>query len=65
MEKEIAGKRGHFTPEELDYVLCALLKYQAELRGRTSLMQRFANPQHMENHRAKIALGERLLEDLS
>jgi hypothetical protein len=28
-------------------------------------IERFATPEHLANHRAKIALGEKLLEDLS
>lgn len=62
---EIKGKRGLFTPEELDLLLCALLRYLTELRSRSRLMERFASPEHLEKHRAKIALGERLLEDLA
>ena len=58
-------KSAVFTPEELDYVCCALIKYQTDLRVRTKLMERFANPEHLANHRAKIALGEKLLSDLS
>jgi hypothetical protein len=54
-----------FTPEELDYVCCALIKYQTDLRARTKLMERFATPEHLANHQAKIALGEKLLDDLS
>lgn len=65
MEKQITGKRGLFTPEELDFVICALLRYQTDLRARTKLMERFAAPEHLANHQAKIALGEQLLEDLS
>jgi hypothetical protein len=62
-------KTAVFTPEELDYVCCALIKYQTDLRFRTELMERFATPEylaeHLARHRAKIALGEKLLSDLS
>jgi hypothetical protein len=58
-------KSAVFTPEELDHVCCALIKYQTDLRARTKLMERFAAPEHLANHRAKIELGEKLLSDLS
>jgi hypothetical protein len=58
-------KSAVFTCEELDHICCALIKYQTDLRARTKLMERFANPEHLANHRAKIELGEKLLEDLS
>jgi hypothetical protein len=61
----MSNKTVLFTPEELDHVCCALIKYQTDLRARTKLMERFANPEHLANHRAKIALGEKLLSDLS
>lgn len=64
MEK-ITGKRELFTPEELDLIVCALLRYSAELRSRSRLIERFADPKHVQSHKAKIALTERLLEDLS
>jgi hypothetical protein len=59
------AKSAVFTRAELDYVCCALIKYQTDLRARTKLMERFATPEHLANHRAKIALGEKLLADLS
>jgi hypothetical protein len=62
---EQEDKTAVFSAEELDYVCCALIKYQTELRTRTKLMERFAAPEHLANHRAKIALGEKLLSDLS
>jgi hypothetical protein len=65
MEKEVKGKRALFTEAELDYLLCAIIRQQTEYRSRIPLMERFANAEHLANHRAKIALGERLLEDLS
>jgi hypothetical protein len=52
-----------FTPAERDYILCALIKYGSELRSRTHLMERFASPEHLQNHRAKILLGEKILND--
>jgi hypothetical protein len=58
-------KSAVFTPEELDYVCCALIRYQSDLRARTKLVERFANPEHLANHHAKIVLGEKLLSDLS
>jgi hypothetical protein len=58
-------KTAVFSAEELDYVCCALIKYQTDLRARTKLMERFATPEHLANHQAKIALGEKLLSDLS
>jgi hypothetical protein len=61
----VSNKTVLLTPEELHHVCCALIKYQTDLRARTKLMERFANPEHLANHRAKIALGEKLLEDLS
>lgn len=54
-----------FTNEETDIIVCALLKYVAELRSRSHLLDRFASPEHLQNHRAKISLGERLLNQLS
>jgi hypothetical protein len=58
-------KSAVFTPEELDYVICALIRHQTELRSRTHLMERFATPEHLAKYLAKLALGEKLLEDLS
>jgi hypothetical protein len=62
---DMSNKTVLLTPEELDHVCCALIKYQTDLRARTKLMERFAAPEHLANHRAKIALGEKLLNDLS
>jgi len=53
-----------FNPDELDLLLCALVRYTSELRSRTSLMERFASPEHLASHRAKIATAEALLERL-
>jgi hypothetical protein len=58
-------KSAVFTPEELDLLLCALFRYQTELRSRTPLMQRFATNEHLAKHLAKVALGEKLLQDLA
>lgn len=65
MEKEIRGKQALFTAPEIDLILCALLRYSTELRSRSRLMERFASAEHLEKHRAKIALGEKLLEEFS
>jgi hypothetical protein len=65
METEPKARRAFFTEAELDYLLCAIIRQQTEFRSRLPLMERFANAEHLSNHRAKIALGERLLEDLS
>ena len=51
-----------FSHDEVDLLVCALLRYQTDLRTRTPLMERFANPEHLASHQAKIALGEALLE---
>ena len=51
-----------FNHQEVDLLVCALLRYQTDLRTRTLLMERFANPEHLASHQAKIALGEQLLE---
>jgi hypothetical protein len=51
-----------FSHEEIDLLVCALLRYQTDLRSRTPLMERFATPEHLASHQAKIALGETLLE---
>jgi hypothetical protein len=51
-----------FNHEEVDLLVCALLRYQTDLRSRSALMERFANPEHLASHQAKIALGEALLE---
>jgi hypothetical protein len=58
-------KSAVFTPDELDYVICALIRHQTELRSRTHLMERFATSEHLARYWAKIALGEKLLADLS
>jgi hypothetical protein len=58
-------KKALFTERELDYLLCAIIRQQTEFRSRLPLMERFANTEHLANHREKIVLGERLLEDLS
>jgi hypothetical protein len=65
MEKQVSGKRGLFTAAELDLILCALIRQQTELRARVSIMEKYASAEHLANHRAKLVLGERLLEDLS
>jgi hypothetical protein len=54
-----------FSHEEIDLVVCALLRYQTDLRTRTPLMERFASPEHLASHQAKIAMGEALLERFS
>lgn len=64
-EVERKDKLDSFSAEELDLVVCALVRYCSELRHRTSLLERFGTWQHLEKHRAKIALGEKLLEKLS
>jgi hypothetical protein len=51
-----------FSFDEIDLLVCALMRYQTELRSRTPLMERFATPEHLATHQAKIALGEALLE---
>jgi uncharacterized protein YceH (UPF0502 family) len=51
-----------FSHEEVDLLVCALLRYQTELRSRSPLMERFATPEHLANHLSKIARGEALLE---
>jgi hypothetical protein len=58
-------KSAVFTPEELDYVICALIRHQSELRSRAHPMERFASPEHLAKYLARIALGEKLLADLS
>jgi hypothetical protein len=63
--ESIETKTAVFTPEELDYVIGALIRHQSCLRSRTHLMERFATAEHLANHRAKIALGEKLLNDLA
>jgi hypothetical protein len=65
MEKPVSGKRGLFTPEELDLVLCALVRQQTDFRSRLPIMEKYAGPEHLANHRRRLELGERLLEDLS
>ena len=52
-----------FTPAEIDYILCALISYEADLRSRTGLMERFAAREHLENHCGKIMLGEKILKE--
>ena len=54
-----------FSHEEMDLLVCALIRYQTELRSRTPLMRRFATPEHLANHLAKIALGDALLKRFS
>jgi hypothetical protein len=51
-----------FSHDEIDLLVCALLRYDSELRSRSSLMERFASPEQLSNHRAKIARSEALLE---
>lgn len=63
MKEEIKTRAATFSPQELDLIGCALIRYLSELRARSRLMERFGAPQHMEKHRAKIALGEKLLEE--
>ena len=65
MEKQISGKRGLFTAEELDVIICALIRYQTELRARLPIMEKYAGPEHLESHKERIAISEELLKDLS
>lgn len=65
MEKQIHGKRGLFTPEELDVVVCALISQQSEFRKLLPIMEKYANPKHLANHLERIAIGEKLLNDLA
>jgi hypothetical protein len=51
-----------FSHQEVDLLVCALLRHQTDLRARTPLMERFASPEHLASHQAKIVLGETLLE---
>jgi hypothetical protein len=51
-----------FSHDEIDLLVCAVLRYQTDLRSRTPLMEQYASPEHLANHQAKIALGEALLE---
>jgi hypothetical protein len=51
-----------FSHDEVDLLVCALLRYQTDLRSRTPLMEKYAAPEHLANHFSKIALGEALLE---
>jgi hypothetical protein len=51
-----------FSHDEIDLLVCALLKYQTELRIRSPLMEKYAAPEHLASHMAKIAQGEALLE---
>lgn len=65
MEKQISGKGGLFTAEELDLMICALIRHQSEMRSRLPIMEKYASPEHLANHQARIAVGESLLKDLS
>jgi hypothetical protein len=51
-----------FSHDEVDLLVCALLRYQTDLRSRTPLMEKYAASEHLANHLSKIALGEALLE---
>ena len=51
-----------FSHDEVDLLVCALLRYQTDLRSRSPLMEKYASPEHLANHQAKIALGEALME---
>lgn len=64
MEKQVSGKKGVFTTEELDVLICALIRQQTEFRGRLPTMEKYASPEHLANHLARLAVGERLLKDL-
>jgi hypothetical protein len=64
MEKPVSGKRGLFTPEEIDVILCSLIRQQSEMRSRLPIMEKYARPEHLANHKARIAVGEGLLKDL-
>lgn len=64
MEKQVSGKKGLFTPEELDVVICALIRYQTEARSRLPIMEKYASPQHLANHLQRFATVEKLLKDL-
>jgi len=57
--------REKFSEAQLDYLICAIINQQTEFRSRTAIMERFASPAHLANHRAKIALGEQLLKELN
>jgi hypothetical protein len=65
MEKPVSGKGGLFTPAELDLIICALVRQQTDLRSRLPIMEKYASAEHLVNHRRRLELGERLLEDLS
>jgi hypothetical protein len=60
MNKEL---KNLLEPAELDYLVCALIRYQSELRTRTNIMEAYAAPGHLANHRAKLSVGEKLLEE--
>jgi hypothetical protein len=68
MEKQLSAKAGlqwQFTAEELDVLICALIRQQSELRARLPIMEKYAGPEHLANHKTRIAVGEQLLKDLS
>jgi hypothetical protein len=65
MESEIKGKSALFTGPELDYLVCALIRYQSELRAKTNIMEAHAGAEHLANHRARLKMGERLLEEFN
>jgi hypothetical protein len=54
-----------FSHDEVDLLVCALLRYQTDLRSRSALMEKYADPEHLASHQAKIALGEALLDRFS
>jgi hypothetical protein len=55
----------YLSAESLDLITCALIRQQTELRSRLPIMQKFASPQHLANHEAKITLGEKLLANFT
>lgn len=57
-------KRWAFTEAELDYLVCALIRYQSELRTKTKIMEAHASADHLANHRARLLVGTRLLDAL-
>ncbi len=54
-----------FSAVEIDYMMCAVIRQQTELGSRTHIMRRFARPEHLASHEARIELGEVLLQKLT
>lgn len=54
-----------FNEQELDYLICAVIARQTEFEGRMSMMKRYASPEHLANHEAKIELGEVIMQKLT